>query len=166
VPSSERADGAGFQHEWLRGGNDIRLQFEELRRRPGANASNPKRTRRYVVEFERLQLHRVDVGGSKHLFFGSTDFVKVHRTDETLEHGDVRTVRRIQGETFGVDREQPGIVGFRMWSIMPSGSSRRSMAVTGFCSALDVRAQPSTATRQMPSTARALEYSDMGYSSE
>ena len=50
----------------------------------------------------------------EHLAGGGIDLVQVRGADETLEHRDVRTVRRIQGETFREDLEQAGVVGFGM----------------------------------------------------
>ena len=57
---------------------------------------------------------RGHVGGGEHLAGGGIDLVEVRRADETLDHRDVRTVRRIQGETFREDLEQAGVVGFAM----------------------------------------------------
>ena len=42
---------------------------------------------------------------------GGIDFVEVRRADETLDHRDVRSVRRIQGKAFREDLEQAGVVG-------------------------------------------------------
>ena len=54
------------------------------------------------------------VGAGENLAGGGIDLVEVRGADETLDHRDVRTVRRIQGETFREDREQAGVVGFGM----------------------------------------------------
>ena len=86
----------------LRGGNDVRLQLEDFRRRLRANARDAHRASRGVVVLERLQLHGVHVGGGEHLAGGGIDLVEVGRADEALEHRDVRAVRRIQGEALRV----------------------------------------------------------------
>ena len=52
----------------LRGGDDVRLQLEQFRRRLRANAGDAQPPpAREVVEFEGLQLHRGHVGGGENL---------------------------------------------------------------------------------------------------
>ena len=58
---------------------------------------------------ECLQLHFVDICIGKHLFYYGRNFVQIGGKNETLQHRDVRTMSRIQGETFGEDFQQPGI---------------------------------------------------------
>lgn len=92
---SEGSDGAAFHHERLRGGNDLGLQLEDCRRRLRTDAGDTRRGGGGVVEFERLQRHRVHIGGGEHLFFGGVELLQISGADEALEQRDVRSVRRI-----------------------------------------------------------------------
>ena len=53
----------------------------------------------------------VTLARGENLAGGGIDLVEVRGADETLDHRDVRGVRRIQGEAFREDLEQAGVVG-------------------------------------------------------
>ena len=112
---------------------------------------------RGVVIFERLQLHAVHLGAGEHLADRGVDLVEVRRADETLEHRDVRTVRRHpSAKPFGKTSSRRALLASACWSIVASGSSKMSMAVTGFCLALDVCA--TERAEDDPSTAKTFIY--------
>ncbi len=110
----ERGRISGFHRERGHGGNQVRLQLEQFRGRLRDNAREANVLARDVVVFEGLQLHAGHVGAGENLAGGGIDLVEIRRADETLDHRDVRAVRRIQGETFREDLEQAGVVGFGM----------------------------------------------------
>ena len=86
------------------------MQLEDFRRRPRANARDSHRAARGVVVFEGLKFHALHIDGGENLAGGGIDLLEIRRADETLEHRNVRGMRRIQGKAFREDREQPGVV--------------------------------------------------------
>ena len=78
------------------------------------NARETDGTAWNVIVFEGFQFHRVHIGTRENLMRCRMDLIEVGGADETLNHRDVRTVRRIEGEAFREDREQSGIDRFGM----------------------------------------------------
>jgi hypothetical protein len=65
---------------------------------------------RHVVELERLQLHRLQIGARKHLVGGDVHFFEVARPHEALDQRDVGRVRGIQRKARRMDLPQAGVV--------------------------------------------------------
>ena|SRR5271165_2648698 len=59
-----------------------------------------------------FQFHGCDVGVSKGFADGGVNLVEISRANVTLDHRDVRTVCRIEGEAFREGLEQAGVVRF------------------------------------------------------
>ena len=94
----------------------------------GDNARDAELPGREVVALGGVQFHGVHVGAREHLADRGIDFAEVRGADEALEHRDVRTVARIEGEAFRVDLEQARIIGggMRGASWRPAGAGCRS----------------------------------------
>src|SRR5579859_5365514 len=109
VPIDERGYCSGVHREWGRSGDQVRLQLEQFGGRPNDNAGNADVVGWGVVVLERLQLHAVHVGAGENLVGRSIDLLEIRRPNETLNQCDMRTMRRIQGESFWENLEQAGI---------------------------------------------------------
>jgi hypothetical protein len=122
--------GSGFHRERGHSVNHLLFQLEQFRSRFDDNAREAKVLVRYVVVFESFQLQASQIGAGGDFADGGIDFIQILGEDETLHQGDVGTVGGIERKAFRKTLSRRLLVAAACWSIVASGFSRMSMAVT------------------------------------